>query len=345
MTASLSIDCLACGTALQFRPGALSVHCSICEDARPLPLRFGATMPSVPVAPEASSTDALAGHQHFRCDRCRTLLSAASAPPRCSLCGGRLIPEAAGTSLIVPHGALPALVDAVTAKSLVDAELRRHNRHPLPLRPELAFVPWLVFETHVGAHYKGEKGVYESRGDDTVLVWVPWSGHVERSFENRRTCLSIGLNGDLSGRLEPWDWAFAEPIEDAMLTEGVWERSALPTSEVFTRAMPNFDDDLEEDIRYDIGGEKQRVHQVDAKRDNDRMRVIMLPVWIGRLADGTQTAVNGRTGEALVVGLEGAQSEPDDIVDDLGARRRTTLIIAAVVGLALFVGLLIAVGS
>ena len=345
MTAALLFDCLACGTALEFRPGALSVHCSICEDDRPLPLRFGTSMPSVPVAPEAADSGPLDGHTHYRCDRCRTLLSAATPPSSCSLCGGGVTPAQDSPRLLVPHGALPPLVDGVTAKGLIDSELARHKQAPLPRRPELVFVPWLVFETTVHARYDGEKGQYEKRGDNTVLVWVKWSGQIERFFENRRTCLSIGLTADLSGRLEPWDWAFTAPIDDAPLAEGVWERSALPVEQIVTRAMPQFDTDLEAEIRYDIGGDRQRVHHVDAYREDDRMRVVMLPVWVGHLAEGTQVAINGRTGEALVAGLQGAQAEPDDMVDDLGASRRTNMIVALAVGFAIFVGILIAMGT
>ena len=46
----LELDCLACGTTLRFEPGLMFTNCGICEEPRPLPMRFS----GLPETPDGS---------------------------------------------------------------------------------------------------------------------------------------------------------------------------------------------------------------------------------------------------------------------------------------------------
>jgi hypothetical protein len=57
---------------------------------------------------------------------------------------------------------------------------------------------------------------------------------------------------------------------------------------------------IAEDVRRDIGGDEQRIEQVETEYANAMFRHLLLPVWIGayRFKNKVyQVAVNARTGE------------------------------------------------
>ncbi len=71
------------------------------------------------------------------------------------------------------------------------------------------------------------------------------------------------------------------------------------------------------------------------------MRLIMLPVWVGELTpSGTRVAVNGRTGEAVVAGYEGARPAEGSL-DLSSSDQRGTKTIVAVAIAVLVVGAIV----
>lgn len=335
-----SFECLACGSQLEFAAGSLSTQCTMCEDDRPLPLRFAADVPGVDVAPREAVPGPLPGHTHYRCDGCGALLSAADVPSKCPHCAGSVQPQSVAAPLMRPHAVLPFRVDGVLAKAMLGKALAKHKVNETASELHRIYVPWLVFDTVAHGTYDGELGVYEKHGEHTVLVWQPRSGRVERHFENRRRTASRSLSDHLATELEPFDWAFAEPARDALLADVICERTELGVDAVFGRTMASFDADVREAAMHDIGGDQQRVHRVNCRREGDRFRLVMLPVWVGALQpSGNRVAVNGRTGSAVLTGFASA-ADHDSEVSAYDPGHRTKLLVGGaliVAAVALFI--------
>lgn len=307
--ATRSFECLVCGTSLEFTAGSVATRCATCEDTRPLPLRFSAGVPPQSIEAARAPTGALPGHHHQRCRACGTLLSRASAGP-CPLCGGETTQDTTATALAV-DGWLPFAVDEHAARAMVGAELPRLRIAATLGRFVGVHVPWLVYDYTVRGTFEGRRG--ELVGEHRRMVWTDTSGVIDRSFEHRRRSASRSLVGDLAERLEPWDWAFVEPVSQAIAT-AVCERCEVTPEHVANHTIGDFASEVASEVGFEIGGDAQQVLSVDATRSDERFRHVLVPVWFGTLTDGrTRVAVNGRTGEVVVADRPGRASEESDV--------------------------------
>lgn len=324
--ATRTFECLACGTALEFTIGSVATRCRVCDDSRPLPLRFAADVPSRSIDDAGPPTGALHGHHHVRCGACGTLVSRSSAGP-CPLCGGDAAADATATALAI-DGWLPFLIDEHTARAVLAAELRRLRIAATLGRFVGVHIPWLVYDCELFATYEGRRGEWVGDGQHRRMVWCDVSGTIDRPFENRRRSASRSVVGDLAERLDPWDWAFVEP-PSAAITSAVCERCEITPEHVASRAMGDFATAAADEVRSDIGGDAQEVTSVEAKRSAERFRQVLLPVWFGTLVDGhTRVAVNGRTGEVTVTGHDGRETEESELEPATGSKRREVIGVA-----------------
>lgn len=302
-----SFACLACGSTLEFRAGSVSTRCNVCDDDRPLPMRFPTNVPATALEPTA---DALAGVAHARCGSCGSLLASASPPTECPICGGAATAEPAVASSPI-HGWLPFLVDEQAATARLTAELQRLRITATATRFLAVHLPWLVYECTATGSYEGRRGVLVGSGQNRRMSWSEVSGVIDRQFENRSKSGSRAIVGELADRLEPWDWAFVEP-PDATFAGCLRECCELKGESIAARTM-SFDAELADEVRADIGGDAQEVNRVEARRDDERFRQILLPVWIATLSGiQTRVLVNGRTGEVIVPGRRDAELEQRD---------------------------------
>ncbi|HWB74596.1 MAG TPA: hypothetical protein VG755_06565 [Nannocystaceae bacterium] len=324
--ATRTFECLACGSTLEFHAGSVSTHCKLCDDERPLPMRFPANVPATALD---ATADTPAGVAHVRCGSCGSRFAGRSPPSSCPLCGGVTAAERDGPTLPV-HGWLPFLVDEQTATARLVAELQRLRIDATPTRCFGVHLPWLVYQCTATGRYDGRRGDLVGSGQNRRMSWHEVSGVIDRQFENRSKTGSRTILGELADRLEPWDWAFVEP-PDATLASQVRECCELTGDGIAARTM-SFDAELAAEARADIGGDAQEVNRVDARRDDEAFRQILLPVWIATLTGiQTRVLVNGRTGAVIVPG----RREAEIAQRKSSAGRRSAIGIAIAMGLAL----------
>jgi len=343
MSAVRVFECLACGSDLRFEPGTLSVHCSICEDDRPLPLRFASDVEDAPIE-GALSVDRLDGRVGFRCSSpgCGVLISAPSAQAHCPCCGSAMAQAPEIPALMRAHGYLPFLCSHKDAEFRLNSELLRLKLPVGTHRLQQVFLPWIVLSCEGRAEYEGRRGTEHSDEHRSWVTWHDVSGRVERPFENVRACASPTPPADLCRRLEPWDWAFCEPLHAGALGDVPVLHSTWSRQELFPRMLSDMADALENEATYDIGGDLQEVNSLDVERLDERYRLVLMPVWIGALAhQHTYLLINGRTGEVVLRGYDGIDPtdlEPDEPRVEALRLRETLQTIAVVIGVLLTVG-------
>ncbi len=264
----LDIECLACGSTLRFEPGATSMQCSLCEEARPLPLRFY----DIPETAEGEGGESSA------------------------------------------HGLLPFLLDEPAARRVLTREALRLDKAPLFDDLHRAFLPALVMRCHVRGTYTGQRGEAQGHGHMRRVVWVRVSGLCERPFENVIRYPNAAISAEHYDDIRPWDWAFTRPLDDELAQEEYEEATVHPAAfnpaEVFERFFPDVDEDMTMEAMSAIGGEEQRVTGVTSVRKDAFFRVVLLPVWVGRLESAdAQVVVNGRNGRVSVEGYASTVAE------------------------------------
>lgn len=311
MSATRTFECLSCSGSLEFAAGRVSTWCRICEAERPLPVRIVATVPELAVEGPAPAPESLTGRALAQCSVCQAVLSAPAEVGTCPQCEAPAVPLTSAPTVLPAQGQLPFLIDAEAAEAAVRRLARRPEGGAIP-RLRRAYVPWLVMSCAVKGEYHGRRGErhedYQDSGHRrSYTEWFPVSGFIDRKWEYRRKCSSPGIVASVQQRLEPWDWAFVEPYDLQALGDGVVEHCTNTPTEIVDRILPDFMFELTNEARYGIGGDLQEVQRVEGRRFDARVRVVMMPVWIGRPGPDRAVIVHGRTGAVL---LHGYKAEP-----------------------------------
>jgi hypothetical protein len=178
------------------------------------------------------------------------------------------------------------------------------------------YVPYWTYDADTISYYTGERGddywVTESytttENGKTVTKtrqvrktrWHRVSGVVFNVFDDLLVLASEGLPTKCAEKLEPWDLENLVPFDDKYLAGFRAERYQVDLKEGFEKACGMMDDAIRTAIRRDIGGDHQRIHSVNTRRQHLTFKHLLLPVWLSAYRYGGKPyrfLVNGRTGE------------------------------------------------
>ena len=237
----------------------------------------------------------------------------------------RLVAQAkAADPLIAPDGLLPAKVPKEQAAAEVKQWLQSRWFAPNALkrfaRPEGingVYLPFWDYDADTDSRYTGARGQhyceteYYTETDNNGncvqrtrqvqrTAWYPCAGEVSRHFEGVLVAASRAINEGKLNALEPWDLDSMRPYEPAFLAGFKAQRYQLELPDGFEKAKGTMHRTIDDDVRRNIGGDEQRIDDMETQYANVMFRHLLLPVWIGayRFRDKVyQVAVNARTGE------------------------------------------------
>jgi hypothetical protein len=173
------------------------------------------------------------------------------------------------------------------------------------------YVPYWTFDADTTSDYRGERGTvyYETRQVmrdgkmETQRVqkvrWTHASGRVRRFFDDVLVLASHALPKRFTDALEPWDLSAMEPYQPEYLAGFRAEGYQVDLDEGFSEAREKMDRQIHRDVKFDIGGDRQRVHHVDTDMQDITFKHVLLPVWMAAYkyrGKSYRFVVNGRTG-------------------------------------------------
>ena len=173
------------------------------------------------------------------------------------------------------------------------------------------YVPYWTYDADTRSSYSGERGtVYYvtqtvMRDGKRVQQQVPkirWratSGRVARFFDDVLVLASTSLPKRFTDALAPWDLAALEPYAPEYLAGFRAEAYAVTLEEGYAQAREVMDAMIQRDVRFDIGGDRQRIHNIQTQVSDVTFKHILLPVWLAAYKYRGKTyrfVVNGRTG-------------------------------------------------
>jgi ribosomal protein S27E len=325
--------CPGCAADMQFDPATGGMKCPFCGQTQALPATGGRE--SVPphgfdefVAAGAAKLQVLTGQAlQVSCDGCGSVV--AFEPPEvagiCPFCGAGLVAQPkTADPLIAPDGLLPAKVPKEQATAEIKQWLQSRWFAPNALkrfaRPEGingVYLPFWDYDADTDSRYTGARGQHyweteyyteTDNNGNTVqrerqvmrTAWYPCAGEVARHFDGVLVGASKAVHEDKLDALEPWDLESMRPYEPAYLSGFKAQRYQLELPDGFEKAKAVMHGTITEDVRRNIGGDEQQIHQIETQYANVMFRHLLLPVWIGayRFRDKVyQVAVNARTGE------------------------------------------------
>jgi len=317
--------CDQCGGDLRFDPGGGRLVCDHCGAAEALDGAAPATTPR-----ELDFRSAVSGSldaaeieetRVMSCPNCgaQTEFDSDIHAAECPFCATPVVTDTGTHRHIKPKGLLPFALEESTAHAAMTDWLGRLWFAPNGLktyarkgrRMQGIYVPYWTFDADTTTRYRGQRGThyYETRTvvrdgkSKQVRVrktrWRSVSGQVARFFDDVLVLASHSLPRRYTDALEPWDLSELEPYRPDYLAGFRAEGYQVELEEAFGEAREKMDRVIRRDVKFDIGGDAQRIRDMDTDIGRLTFKHVLLPVWLAAYSYRGETyrfVVNGRTG-------------------------------------------------
>ncbi|MDE1130145.1 MAG: TFIIB-type zinc finger domain-containing protein [Ascidiaceihabitans sp.] len=257
-----------------------------------------------------------------KCPNCaaQVKLSESTHAAECPFCATPVVVDTGTHRHFKPRGLLPFALEEKTARDAMTnwlgslwfapSGLKEYARKGRKMQG--IYVPYWTFDADTKSQYTGQRGTvyYETqtvmRDGKQVQVQVSkisWNnarGRVQRFFDDVLVLASTSLPKKFTDALEPWDLSALEPYSPEYLAGFRAEGYSVELKDGFTEARAYMDRVIERDVKFDIGGDRQRIHQLETKLGDLTFKHILLPVWLAAYKYRGKTyrfVVNGRTGQ------------------------------------------------
>jgi hypothetical protein len=226
--------------------------------------------------------------------------------------------------MVSPEAVLPFGVSQQQANSAIKQWLSSRWFAPNALK-RLAYhesisgvyIPFWTYDSQTESSYAGERGehYYETetyteqnaQGNTVTRTrqvqrtrWYSASGWVTRAFDDILIPATQSVSRQRLAALEPWDLQLLNPYEPAYLSGYKAQRYQVELPAGFEEAKQVMAETIRGDVRGDIGGDEQRIHQIDTGYSDITFKHILLPVYLAAYRFNQkvyQVMINARTGE------------------------------------------------
>ncbi|MBS1719302.1 MAG: hypothetical protein JST35_02525 [Armatimonadetes bacterium] len=325
ITDNKRFPCAQCGAQLTFKPGLDALKCDYCgfvnhipksvEDIEELDFNKYLVLAASESVPDTEA--------NVKCNSCGATFT---APPgvqsdNCPFCGSNVVvPVPAGTHL-KPRSLLPFKLDKKAAMDAFSGWLAKQWLAPNDLKKyarergglQGMYIPYWTYDCNTTTAYSGERGIWVYRtetytdGDGNTqtrevreTIWYPASGVVWNTFDDVLVPASNSVPEKHAAAMVNWDLPDLVPYQDAYLSGFRTERYKTGLEDGFNRAKTLMEPTILQAIRYDIGGDEQRIWTHSSQYDQITFKHILLPLWLGAYKYRDKTfsfLVNARTGE------------------------------------------------
>lgn len=323
--------CDACGADLRFDAGADRLICDSCGATRalestPAARRAATAEHDFEAALEAESEPLPeAGNRLVRCGNCGAEISFGESlqATECPFCASPLVIGTGARRRIKPAALIPFALDERAARRAMSDwlgrlwfapnGLQRYARKGRPMQG--VYVPCWTFDADTESRYRGQRGdAYYVTRTVTVRVngksrkqrrqvrkirWRRVSGRVARFFDDILVPAADSLPRREADAIAPWDLDALMPYRPEYLAGFRAEGYTLPLEQGFAAARAIIERRIERDVRFDIGGDAQRIERIDTAIRDVTFKHVLLPVWLAAYSYRGKTyriIVNGQSG-------------------------------------------------
>ncbi len=324
--------CDQCGSDLHYLPNSFALKCPHCGAEQPVE---GAVLvkPIPPLAEKdfrraVRQPEKLAETQESRvlqCPNCGAQVEMADAEhaAECPFCATPVVTDTGTHRHIKPHGVLPYKLSEDEARDALNrwmqglwfapGALKEYARKGRRMRG--IYVPYWTYDADTKTEYSGQRGDarYETRTQSvmvdgkrqtrtTKVRHVDWHnvrGRVSRFFDDVLVLASRSLPKRYTDALEPWDLERIQPYNPQFLAGFSAEAYQISLEDGYDEARAIMNRIIERDVHRDIGGDEQRISNLDTRVSELTFKHVLLPVWMAAYKFRGKTyrfVVNGSTG-------------------------------------------------
>ncbi len=311
--------CHQCGSDLRYEPGTGQLSCDHCGSEWPIE---GASIWNGSAILEQDFRRAVDGGMSdiemsdlrtITCENCGAHVEFApeTHAAECPFCATPVVTDTGTERQIKPRGLVPFALDDTAARDRMNTWLGRLWFAPNGLqsyarkgrRMQGIYVPFWTYDAETKSHYTGQRGTvyYVKRGDKRVarVRWHHTSGRVARFFDDVLILASNSLPKKYTDALAPWDLSLMETYQPEYLAGFRAEGYTVTLEDGYQQARDYMDRMIVRDIKFDIGGDRQRINSVSTEVGQVTFKHILLPVWLAAYKYRGKTyrfVVNGQTG-------------------------------------------------
>jgi Zn finger protein HypA/HybF involved in hydrogenase expression len=326
--ASTQYACPSCGAALEFAPGTAGMVCPYCEAKLDITALQAGSPKHDYAAYAAVAHTAVSALPPFSlaCRNCGSAQQMTAIAGRCPSCRSPLVvTDDLGGQLKSPDGVVPFLVDKAKAAASFREWTSSRWFAPSALKKvgstesmNGSYLPHWGFDDRTTTDYTGQRGdhyytteTYTTQQNGQTVTntrqvqhtrWSAAAGRVSRDFVDVLAPGVSSPDADLLEKLGPWSTATATGYQSEYVAGFDSPRYDIDADAGFTSARRDMASVIEDDCRADIGGDEQRVEELNTRDQDVLFRLLLLPLWIATYIAAGKTFrvyVNANTGEVI----------------------------------------------
>lgn len=323
--------CETCGSDLRYAPGTDLLECDHCGSQQKIQGTSGWRGTAIreldfrQAIRDGLSDFDMAEVQVVECTNCgaRNEFDPDTHSAECPFCATPIVTDTGSERLIKPRGLLPFALTEDQAREKMTQWLGRLWFAPGGVKSyarkgrklQGVYVPYWTYDAETKSQYTGERGTvyYENQRVNVVIDgrretrnrrvakirWQRVRGRVGRFFDDVLVLASKSLPKRYTDGLAPWDLSSMEPYRPEYLAGFRAEGYTVTLEEGYTEASEYMNRMIERDVKFDIGGDRQKITSLDTDVGALTFKHILLPVWMAAYKYRGKTyrfVVNGRTG-------------------------------------------------
>jgi DNA-directed RNA polymerase subunit RPC12/RpoP len=317
--------CSSCGAGLAYKPGTALLECPYCgfkeaiEEGAVRPLE---ELDMTLFLDRAHSRMQDEEEKALRCSSCGAefRLGADRQAGDCPFCGSNVVVEVECASIIPPNGVMPFGLDPrqardcyrkwISSRFWAPNNLKRLAEQSSTLHP--LYVPYWTYDALTSTTYTGQRGddyldtetYYENGESKTRTVtktrWSFAAGTVEVPFDDLLVLASTKVPRKYTQNMQNWGLQTVTGYQPQFLSGYEALRYDIGLSEGFDLAKGLMKPGIESAIRYDIGGDRQRISSMDTTYFNVTFKHVLLPIYSGAYRYSKKIwrfFINGQSGQ------------------------------------------------
>ncbi|WP_350284233.1 DNA helicase PriA [uncultured Croceitalea sp.] len=302
----LKKPCINCGAELKYQPGTKNVSCDYCGHQEVISLDENG-FKELELYPYLNQMGAQKHSEEISMLHCKNCGANQHVEENykslhCVYCSMPLVLEDAyKEDWILPGAVLPFQIDQKKSFQIFKGWVNSlwfapNNLKKAALDPQFTkglYLPYWTFDAQLRASYTGKRGEYyyetqRVRNSQGKMVskrvrktrWYSASGTVSGFVDDTLVKASKQRKGRIPAKVGHWNLKLLQPFNSSFLRGFVTEKYTIPLKQGHLSAKSEAERIAERWCRQDIGGDTQRVTQMDMQLSKETFKHILLPMYI-----------------------------------------------------------------